>query len=60
MAAFGAPDAFEDHAERALHAALSMQRRLEHEFAGALALRIGVNTGDVGRAAARAELLRER
>ena len=47
MAAFGAPDAFEDHAERALHAALSMQRRLEHEFAGALALRIGVNTGDV-------------
>jgi class 3 adenylate cyclase len=48
MAAFGAPEALEDHAERALHAALSMQRKLED----GLALRIGVNTGDVvvGRA----------
>ncbi|MEO5634688.1 adenylate/guanylate cyclase domain-containing protein [Gaiella sp.] len=47
MAAFGAPAAQEDHAERALHAALSMQRRLEEMFGGALSLRIGVNTGDV-------------
>ncbi len=47
MAAFGAPAAQEDHAERALHAALSMQRRLEELFGDALALRIGVNTGDV-------------
>ena len=47
MAAFGAPAAHEDHAERALHAALSMQRRLEVLFGGALSLRIGVNTGDV-------------
>jgi class 3 adenylate cyclase len=47
MAAFGAPAAYEDHAERALHAALSMQRRLESTFVGALALRIGVNTGEV-------------
>ena len=47
MAAFGAPAAQEDHAERALHAALSMQRRLEELFGGALSLRIGVNTGDV-------------
>ena len=52
MAVFGAPEALEDHAERALHTALAMQRRLESDFAGELALRIGVNTGDVvaGRA----------
>jgi class 3 adenylate cyclase/tetratricopeptide (TPR) repeat protein len=43
MAAFGAPEALEDHAERALHTALAMQRRLEE----GLALRIGVNTGEV-------------
>ena len=47
MAAFGAPDAYEDHAERALHAALSMRRQLETLFAGQLIVRIGVNTGDV-------------
>src|ERR671936_705358 len=47
MAAFGAPSALEDHAERALHAALAMQRRLTELFAGQLELRIGVNTGDV-------------
>jgi class 3 adenylate cyclase len=47
MAAFGAPAAQEDHAERALHAALSMQRRLEELFGENLSLRIGVNTGDV-------------
>src|SRR5436305_3098271 len=52
MAAFGAPVALEDHAERALHAALSMQRRIDALYDGALSLRIGVNTGDVvvGRA----------
>src|SRR5213593_1990158 len=47
MAAFGAPEAVEDHAERALHTALSMQRRMGVLFEGALALRIGVNTGEV-------------
>jgi len=47
MAAFGAPRAHEDHAERALHAALSMQRRLKELFGESLLLRIGVNTGDV-------------
>src|SRR5919204_2587166 len=49
MAAFGAPEALEDHAERALHAALAMQRRLEQ----GLALRIGINTGEVVVAEAR-------
>jgi class 3 adenylate cyclase len=47
VAAFGAPLALEDHAERALHAGLSMQRRLPELFGDRLALRIGVNTGDV-------------
>src|SRR5207249_1581779 len=52
MAAFGVPVAHEDHAERALHAALSMRSRLKEIFGERLALRIGVNTGDVvvGRA----------
>ncbi len=47
MAAFGAPVAHEDDAERALHVALGMQRRTRELFGGRLALRIGVNTGDV-------------
>jgi len=47
MAAFGAPAALEDHAERALHAALAMQQRLRELFGDQLALRIGVNTGEV-------------
>jgi len=47
MASFGAPAAHEDHAERALHAALAMQRRLGEVFGDLLALRIGVNTGEV-------------
>ncbi|MFL5962650.1 MAG: adenylate/guanylate cyclase domain-containing protein [Gaiellaceae bacterium] len=54
MAAFGAPNALEDHAERALHAALAMQRRLAELFAGQLELRIGINTGDVVVGQARA------
>jgi class 3 adenylate cyclase len=47
VAVFGAPLAYEDHAERALHSALSMHRRLAELFGDRLALRIGVNTGDV-------------
>jgi class 3 adenylate cyclase/tetratricopeptide (TPR) repeat protein len=47
LAVFGVPTALEDHAERALHAALAMLRRLEELFGDRLALRIGVNTGDV-------------
>ena len=45
LAVFGVPEAHEDHAERALHAALAMQRRLETLFGGSLQVRIGVNTG---------------
>ncbi|HEY3068760.1 MAG TPA: adenylate/guanylate cyclase domain-containing protein [Gaiellaceae bacterium] len=47
MAAFGVPATQEDHAERALHAALAMQRRLAEIFGETLSLRIGVNTGEV-------------
>jgi hypothetical protein len=47
MAVFGAPAALEDHAERALHAALAMRRRLEGLFGARLAIRTGVNTGEV-------------
>jgi class 3 adenylate cyclase len=54
MAAFGAPSALEDHAERALHAALAMRRRVAELFEGHLELRIGINTGDVVVGIARA------
>ena len=47
MAVFGAPAALEDHAERALHAALAMQQRMHELFAGELEMRVGVNTGEV-------------
>jgi class 3 adenylate cyclase/tetratricopeptide (TPR) repeat protein len=47
QAAFGAPAAQEDHAERALHAALSMQQRLQELFGDTLGMRIGVNSGEV-------------
>jgi class 3 adenylate cyclase len=54
VAAFGAPGAQEDHADRALDAALSMQRTLRSMFGEVLKLRIGVNTGDVVVGQARA------
>ena len=47
VAAFGAPVAQEDHADRALHAALSMRSTLEQMFGDQLRLRLGVNTGEV-------------
>ena len=47
MAVFGAPASLEDHAERALHVALGMHRRLSELFGETLGLRIGVNSGDV-------------
>ena len=51
MAVFGVPAALEDHAERALHAALSMQMRVRELFGGESLLRVGLNTGEmiVGR-----------
>jgi class 3 adenylate cyclase/tetratricopeptide (TPR) repeat protein len=53
MAVFGAPYAHEDHAERALHAALAMRRRLAELFDAKLQLRVGVNSGEVVVGAAR-------
>jgi DNA-binding SARP family transcriptional activator len=47
MAGFGAPASQEDHVERALHASLALRARVRVEFGDAVALRIGVNTGEV-------------
>jgi class 3 adenylate cyclase len=47
MAVFGAPAALEDHAERALHAALAMRERMHELFTGAVEALIGVATGEV-------------
>jgi class 3 adenylate cyclase len=54
MAVFGAPTAQEDHAERALHAALSLERRVEEVFRGTLQVRVGVNSGEMVVGEARA------
>ena len=57
---FGVPDAREDDALRACRAALEMQARLvtlneelEGRFGAAVEVRIGVNSGEVRRRAAR-------
>src|SRR5262249_32011425 len=54
FALFGAPVAYEDHARRALHAALRMQddihryaEQLRLEKGTSLAIRVGLNTGEV-------------
>ena len=46
MAIFGAPQAHDDDAERALRSALEIRKALS-ELDGALEVRIGVNTGEV-------------
>ena len=52
MAVFGAPAAHEDHAERALHAALALRNRLDEVVGEMPPVRIGVDAGEVvlGRA----------
>jgi DNA-binding SARP family transcriptional activator len=59
LATFGAPAGQEDQAERALHAALAVRSRCNDLFGGALALHIGVNTGEVvvGRARERSSFV---
>jgi class 3 adenylate cyclase/predicted ATPase len=54
MAVFGAPISHEDDAARAVHAALGIQtsihrlnERLDREYHARLAVRVGVNTGEV-------------
>jgi class 3 adenylate cyclase len=47
LATFGSPVAQEDHAERALRAALATRSALASRFGDALALRIGIETGHV-------------
>ena len=50
MAVFGIPDVREDDAMRAVDAAVGMQQaidRLSEDLPVALALRVGVNTGEV-------------
>jgi class 3 adenylate cyclase len=49
MAVFGAPIAHEDDSERAVRAALEIQRRASEQAAdfGGLCVRVGVNTGEV-------------
>ena len=47
MAVFGSPVAQEDHAARALHAALAIRQRSMVDFGGVLELRIGIDSGEV-------------
>jgi class 3 adenylate cyclase len=54
MALFGAPIAHEDHAQRACHAALAIQRalipyqeRLDRQYGIEFRMRIGLNSGPV-------------
>lgn len=47
LAVFGAPRRQADHADRALAAALNIQRAVDEEFAGELSIGVGLNSGMV-------------
>jgi class 3 adenylate cyclase len=47
LAVFGAPEALPDHADKALHAALEIARRVRRRFEGRIEVGIGVNSGPV-------------
>lgn len=47
LAVFGTPTAMSDHADRAVYAAMEIQRLVRREFARDLEVGIGVNTGAV-------------
>lgn len=47
LGVFGAPEPLEDHAERAVAAAIEIAERVGSEFAGRVSIGIGVNSGPV-------------
>ena len=47
VATFGAPVGLEDHAQRALEAAIALRDRLTNLFGDALSLRVGAESGEV-------------
>ncbi len=47
LAVFGTPNAIEDHADRAVAAAIEIQRRVTRQFGADLRIGIGINTGRV-------------
>jgi adenylate cyclase len=47
LAVFGAPEAFDDHADRAVRAAVAIAKRVNHADRGLLDVGVGVNSGPV-------------
>ena len=47
LAVFGAPEPYEDHAERAVRCAIAMAQRVNHGGSGLFSVGIGVNSGNV-------------
>ncbi|MCW3017635.1 MAG: adenylate/guanylate cyclase with integral rane sensor [Solirubrobacterales bacterium] len=47
LAVFGAPDHLQDHADRAVAAAIEVVQRVRERFGGALRIGIGINSGPV-------------